>query len=66
VAVYNDHFGPRRRNAFSPGSTAEPGLKARTKASLSTGVHTVVHDADEHLQAEDEEIPLQTWSPPAA
>jgi hypothetical protein len=56
VAGYSDHFGPRRRKAFSPGSTVEPGLKARTKASLSTSAHTVVPNADEHLQAEDDEI----------
>jgi hypothetical protein len=37
--VSSEHFGPRRRKAFSPGSKVEPGLKARTKASLSTSVH---------------------------
>jgi hypothetical protein len=34
----NSRFGPRRRKAFSPGSKVEPGLKARTKATLSTNV----------------------------
>jgi hypothetical protein len=33
---YSYHFGPRRRKAFSPSSKVESGLKARTKASLST------------------------------
>jgi hypothetical protein len=33
---YSEHFGPRRRKTFSPGSKVKPGLKARTKASLST------------------------------
>jgi hypothetical protein len=36
LGVSSGHFGPRRRKAFSPGSKVEPGLKARTKASLST------------------------------
>jgi hypothetical protein len=31
-------FRPRQRNYFSPGSKVEPGLKAHTKASLSTCV----------------------------
>jgi hypothetical protein len=35
-AGYSDHFGPRQRKAFSPGFKVEPGLNARTKASLST------------------------------
>jgi hypothetical protein len=37
-ADYSENFGPRRRKTFSPGSKVEPGLKARTKASLSTSV----------------------------
>jgi hypothetical protein len=37
--VSSDHFEPRRRKGFSPGSKVEPGLKARTKASLSTHVY---------------------------
>jgi hypothetical protein len=35
-AGYIEHFRLRRRNAFSPGSKVESGLKALTKASLST------------------------------
>jgi hypothetical protein len=31
----------RRRNPFSPGSKVEPGLKGRTKASLSSSVFLV-------------------------
>jgi hypothetical protein len=34
--VSGEHFEPRRRKVISPGSKVEPGLKARTKASLST------------------------------
>jgi hypothetical protein len=34
--VSSEHFGPCRPKAFSPGSKVEPGLKARTKASVST------------------------------
>jgi hypothetical protein len=36
------HLRPRRRKAFSPGSKVEPGLKARTKASLSTSARTLL------------------------
>jgi hypothetical protein len=38
VAGGRRRLGPRRRKTFSPGSKVEPGLKARTKGSLSTGV----------------------------